>query len=153
MGSGAQKKKENTYLGKIVSNDIAPPITRILHVEDNVIDAFLIRNLLSNLCDRKNYFIERVESIGAAIDVLTAFHHNSYGAILLDLSVMDASELEGLERLKKLGVTTPIIIVTGYGDEDLQRRAQIMGASRYITKRDLHHDPAMLDTALAEALA
>jgi len=48
------------------------------------------------------------------------------------------SGLEVIKSSKKSGVSTPFIIVTGYGDEALAAELKKQGAFEYICKGDLN---------------
>jgi PAS domain S-box-containing protein len=57
-----------------------------------------------------------------------------FDIITLDYNLPSMTGLEILEQLKKLGVSTPIIMVTGQGDEKIAVKAMRNGALDYITK-------------------
>lgn len=72
-----------------------------------------------------------------------------YAVILLDHDLPDVMGLDVLRTLDAEGVTTPIIMLTGKGNEEVAFEAGRLGAMRYITKP---FKPAILLQAIDEAL-
>jgi serine phosphatase RsbU (regulator of sigma subunit) len=100
---------------------------RVLLVEDDEQDAFLVRELLAE--------------VGAPVDLIVARtlaearqRITSVDCVLLDLGLPDAQGLDGLRRL--LGVThgATICVLTGIGDEHLGSAAVAEGAQDYLIK-------------------
>jgi len=54
--------------------------------------------------------------------------------ILLDLSLPDAQELEGLTTLAAAGIRAPIVVLSGHDDDDLAEAAVAAGAQDYLVK-------------------
>lgn len=104
--------------------------TRILVVEDNLINTKLLVHHLSNYCDI-------IDCASTGEDALDLTKSNVYDAILMDINL--GSGIDGLEATQRIRQmegyqTTPIIAVTGYtmiGDKD---RLISGGCSHYIGK-------------------
>jgi class 3 adenylate cyclase/tetratricopeptide (TPR) repeat protein len=56
------------------------------------------------------------------------------GCVLLDLSLPDARRLDGLAELRALAPELPIVILSGFGDEQLAVKALQEGAQDYLVK-------------------
>jgi diguanylate cyclase (GGDEF)-like protein/PAS domain S-box-containing protein len=54
--------------------------------------------------------------------------------ILLDLSLPDAQELEGLATLAAAGIRAPIVVLSGHDDDELAEAAVAAGAQDYLVK-------------------
>jgi len=75
-----------------------------------------------------------VEFTSTGEDCIRKFTENSYDALLLDYKLPDYSGLEVLQILKGMGVSIPVIIITGQGDERVAVQAMKEGAADYIVK-------------------
>ena len=82
-----------------------------------------------------------VESIGFAVQLhssaqsfLDRYDPGVPGCVLLDIRMPGMSGLDLQDRLRELGYTIPVIIVTGYGDVPMAVRAMKAGAVDFIEK-------------------
>ncbi|MCL6526031.1 MAG: HAMP domain-containing histidine kinase [Thermaceae bacterium] len=103
--------------------------TRVLLVEDNPGDAFLVRELLQEAGEE--FWLEHVHSLQAALKQLG---QDSFEAILLDLSLPDASGLEGIQTITQAAPEIPVVVMTGLADEGVARTAVREGAQDYLVK-------------------
>ena len=102
----------------------------VLLVEDNPADAGLIQELLAE--ERHLSFgLEVVASIRAALERLAV---DVPDVVLLDLELAGSAGLDTLRSVRESGTETPIIVLTGPGDEDMAVRD---GAQDYLPKRRL----------------
>ena len=76
----------------------------------------------------------RVECYGSGDELLKAAKSLSDGCILLDIRMAGSDGLETQDALRTLGVSLPIIIMTGHGDISLAVRAMKGGAVDFIEK-------------------
>jgi DNA-binding response OmpR family regulator len=99
---------------------------KILVVEDNLRLAERISTKL-----HKSHTIDRAET---GHEVLDKIKQVEYGVIVLDLGLPDMSGLEVCQRLRKLSVTTPILILTG--NNEMSERVELLnqGADDFMTK-------------------
>lgn len=102
---------------------------RLLLVEDNAGDTRLIREMLLE-AHPAAYDLVTCGSIAEAAAPLAA----SPDAVLLDLSLPDGQGLETLEHVKALAGDTPIVVLTGFGDDGTALRAVQEGAQDYLVK-------------------
>ena len=110
----------------------------ILLVEDSRADVLLLTKKFASLQT------EGLEITNAATlqEALRLVSEHDFDVTLLDLSLPDSIELEGLDALRNLAPKLPIIILTGNRDETLLMSAIEGGAHDYLKK----------DTATAEGL-
>ena len=103
-------------------------LPKILIVDDDDI----IRDLLSDLLRRDEYFVETASS---AEEALEKIRRDFFTLIVTDLKM--SSELEGLELLKtirNMNIDSEVIVITGYGTTDSVVEAIKYGAIDYIEK-------------------
>jgi len=99
---------------------------KVLVVEDNPRLADRIKNLL-----QKNYLIELASSGDEAISIATS---KTTDVILLDLGLPDMNGLHVCQKVRELGVSAPILVLTGV--DDIPSRVSLLnaGADDYMTK-------------------
>ncbi|KAA3665055.1 MAG: response regulator [Chloroflexi bacterium] len=112
-------------------------IIKILLIEDNPAHARLIRKLLSSvkptISDPPTYELHHAERTERALAYLKTIR---FDIILLDLFLPDSKNLEAFDRISKVAPNIPIIIISGYSDEQLAIKAMQLGAQDYLTKDD-----------------
>lgn len=99
---------------------------KILLIEDNPHTARTIQLAL------KDFYIVEVSSTGEDGEYLA--QSNSYGALLVDCTLPDMDGVELCTRLRKLNISSPIIMVTGNMEVKNKVNALNSGADDYITK-------------------
>jgi len=115
---------------------IAMTEMRILLVEDNSADAELIRGQLED-GGLKNFRVTHAKNIASGLQLL---YENSFNAVLLDLSLPDAHDLDGFLALQNAAPMLPIVILTARDDERLALMAVEKGAQDYLHKDKSHGD-------------
>jgi len=108
----------------------------ILLVEDNRADRALIRAMLAGPPGER-FDLQEAYSLASARGLL---NHREFDAILLDLSLPDATELEGCVALRDDWPSLPIVVLTGYDDEELSTSALQRGAQDYLIKGRIDRD-------------
>src|SRR3981081_2931578 len=100
---------------------------RVLLVEDDDADAFLVRELL----DEANAAIDLsvATSLAEAVARIAGVD-----CVLLDLGLPDAQGLDGLRRLSAVAQGAAICVLTGLGDEHIGADAVAEGAQDYLIK-------------------
>jgi serine phosphatase RsbU (regulator of sigma subunit) len=121
----------------------APGRLRVLLVEDDEGDAFLVRELLAEA--------------GAAFDLVVAStlrearqQMPGVHCILLDLGLPDAEGMDGLRRLLAMAGTAAVCVLTGRSDEHLGVAAVAEGAQDYLVKGQV--DGVLLSRSLRYAV-
>jgi diguanylate cyclase (GGDEF)-like protein len=103
---------------------------RILLVEDQPGDARFIRELLSE-SRAATYDIEHVKTLAAARQALA---RPDFDVVLLDLSLPDSEGLDTVTRLQEVNGHLPIIVLTGFDDDDLALRMAQVRVEQYLVK-------------------
>jgi len=119
---------------------------RVLLVDDDEDDYLIIRNVISKIHDSP-FKLEWTASIGEAADIIEEADHDIY---LIDYRLGEANGLELLSRFDLVQRPQPFIILTGAGDERVERRAMRMGVADYLVKGTL--DPELLSRVLHYSL-
>src|ERR1700727_1541570 len=101
----------------------------LLLVEDSAADAALVQEMLST----GHFSLQHVTSLAAARYYIA---QNPVTVVLLDLSLPDGSGLESFMSMIALAPDTPIIVLTGSGD-DIAVQAVGHGAQDYLHKSDV----------------
>ncbi len=105
---------------------------RILHVEDNPVDADLIRRQLAR--EAPEITLDQVATLAEArLQLATAEH---YDLTLLDLTLPDGSGLELLTEIREARLPQAVVILTGSGGLETAIAALKSGADDYLIKRD-----------------
>ncbi len=109
--------------------------TRILLVEDDAADAYILRwHLLKNPRNRHRFDLEHVEYLGTGLDRLS---QDSFEVLLLDLGLPDSLGIETFCRASREAPDIPIIVLSGLDDEDVALSAVREGAQDYLVKSEL----------------
>jgi PAS domain S-box-containing protein len=104
---------------------------RILIVEDNPGDQLLVEEYLTEHLQKVHVF---QASTFKEFRQIYFNEHGNFNIILLDLSLPDISRENLIEEARKLSITNPVIILTGYGDLDFAVKALSFGVSDYLVK-------------------
>ncbi|MBW4555603.1 MAG: response regulator [Trichormus sp. ATA11-4-KO1] len=115
---------------------MAGKLIKVLLVEDNPGDVFLLQELLKEVTTAK-VELQPVEQLLEALECLA---NDSFDVILLDLSLPDSQGLETFIKVARQAKATPIIVLTGIDDETLALRAMQEGAQDYLVKGQVTGD-------------
>jgi len=100
---------------------------RILIIEDDEEMRFLMKDFFVG----EGFEVEHVEKGTYAFRKLMT---ESFALIITDIRLPGFNGLDILPGLKKLQPETPIIVITAFGDQEVQNRAYEMGATAYLEK-------------------
>lgn len=103
---------------------------QILLVEDSEGDALLAKHQLAR-SDLASATLEVVRTLDEAAGWLLDHHVD---CVLLDLSLPDADDVEGVGVIATVAPAAPIVVLTGNEDESLQVKALECGAEDYLVK-------------------
>jgi len=113
------------------SGQITEKIINILLVEDNFSDSILVQKELSHAFRGGGYHLQGVRTQSQALALLS---DHDFDVVLLDLTLPDSSGLETLTRLQMDFPHLPVIVLTGYEDENFALEAVGNGAQDYLIK-------------------
>ena len=128
----------------MTENDHRP--VRLLLVEDDEDDYVLTRELLSD-AKRTTFELEWISSFDEALEALAK---NTPDVCLIDYRLGEHDGLELLGRARELGVTAPMILLTGQGGGDVDLVAMRAGAADYLVKGAI--DAPLLERSIRYAL-
>jgi signal transduction histidine kinase len=120
---------------------------RVLLVEDDEDDYLLVRELFEEL-PRGTYHLDRVPSYESAIQTLDECCHDLY---LVDYRLGGHTGLELLEEAKRRNCPSPMIMLTGQREREVDLLAMQAGAVDFLSKGGLDAD--VLERAMRYALA
>lgn len=106
---------------------------KILLIEDNLGDARLISEMLSELDDVRC----RLDHSFRLSSGLERLRKENYDVVLLDLGLPDSRGLNTLKSVNAQAVRIPIVIMTGLEDEELATTAVQLGAQDYLLKMQI----------------
>jgi PAS domain S-box-containing protein len=113
-----------TKIALISSNPIC-----ILHVDDDIAFLSMAKQCLERQADIE---VESVQSVQEALEMLKI---KKFDVIVSDYQMKGKDGLEFLNEIKTTGITTPFILFSGKGRDEVAVKALNSGAFRYIDKR------------------
>jgi serine phosphatase RsbU (regulator of sigma subunit) len=121
----------------------SPAATRVLLIEDDDGDAFLVEELLHET--GKIFDLRRVHSLAEAKAAV-----QDAACVLLDLGLPDTYQLDGLRWLQQHVPSVAVVVLTGLADEYLGEEAVRLGAQDYLVKGQV--DGPLLDRVIRYAV-
>ncbi len=118
---------------------------KVLLVEDNEIDAILIRNILETY-----YPMTLIDQATTKAQALQFLKCNHYDVILLDLNLPDAIGAKDIQQYQTHSNNAPLIVITDSSDMEVIKAARKYGADGIISKNHLSH--IKFDDAIEEAV-
>ena len=106
------------------------PNKRVLHVDDEPVITYAVRNYLV----RQGYDVDSASELEEAQAMLTS---DRYDLVLLDLRLTGTSGTEGfdlIEAVRDHNPSTPIILLTAYLSPQVERHAIALGANLVLQK-------------------
>jgi diguanylate cyclase (GGDEF)-like protein len=107
---------------------------RILIADDDEDDFILIQEFIRDGFPSANPHLDWART---GKEALSYIDKDSYSICLLDYRLGETNGLELLRHVRKMGVTLPIIFLTGQGDAETAVEAMKAGASDYLGKANL----------------
>ncbi len=105
-------------------------LMRILLVEDDPGDARLIQAMLPET-DAVKFELTRTASLSEAI---ASLNHAPADIVLLDLDLPDSKGLETVDSLCSVAPDVPVVVLTGYADENTKVAAVLNGVQDFLIK-------------------
>ena len=103
---------------------------KILLIEDNPGDAYLIEEMLEEFADFF-YELKHVETLNEALSILK---EQPFDVILTDLSLPDSDGVDTFLKIYNKNPLIPIIILSGLNDEAIRSYAVKNGAYAFLLK-------------------
>ena len=113
-----------------------PQPLRVLLVDDDIADRLICRRTLGRFDDLD---VELLEA-GSAEEGRRRIVEEQPDCVLLDYSLGPTSGLELLAQLRQDGVDVPVIMLTGYQRDELERQAGDLGVIDFIDKGAMTRD-------------
>jgi signal transduction histidine kinase/FixJ family two-component response regulator len=104
----------------------------LLLVEDDTVDRMAVRRTL-----RAAGLDVALTEVSDHAEALLALREREFDCILLDYRLPDSDGLAVLRDLRERGITAPVVMLTGQGDEQLAVEIMKAGALDYLTKGSL----------------
>ena len=122
-------------------------IIRILLLEDNPDDLFLLRAALSKV-QTHHFALFQADRLKDAVELL---REQPVDVVLADLHLPDSAGLDTVKNLVRNSDSVPIIVLTGYDDEALGATALTEGAFGFLSKDDFNSPrlPQAIDRAVS----
>ncbi len=108
---------------------------RVLLIDDDEDDFVMIRDLIREIKGSTVYHMDWKSDFESGLKSLI---EGSFDICLLDYRLGEYNGLEILSTARQKSVTAPMILLTGYGDAELDFKAMKMGASDYLVKEKLN---------------
>jgi PAS domain S-box-containing protein len=119
---------------------------RILHIDDDEDDHFIVRSMLSEAQGRK-MMLDWASSFQEGHQKLIANH---YHAILVDYDLGIGTGIDLIREFVERGYTAPMILLTGRGSYAVDVEAMRAGATLYLTKNEIN--PLLLERSIRYAI-
>lgn len=119
---------------------------KILVIDDDEEDFFIIKEYLRDFSEN-DYRIDWIASYSEGKQAIKAGRYDIY---LIDHLLGAGTGLEMIEEAIKDGCLAPLILLTGFGDIELDRKAIRSGAADYLPKAQLN--PEMLERTIRHSL-
>jgi len=121
---------------------------KVLIVEDNRTDAALVRRALED--DGGAFEVDVAVSLREAVERIDG--NRGYDAALVDLRLPDGDGMMVLGEIRRRNLPVCVVLVTGFGDENVAVASLKAGADDYVVKSGKHYKqlPAILRKCLEE---
>src|SRR6266542_6978125 len=121
---------------------------RLLVVDDDLAHAEMVADFLRSTDACRNAEIQKTGTYDGALAMLTT---QSYNVAFIDYWLGARDGLSLLRELRRQGIETPVIVLTGRGAEEVAVDAMKAGAADYLSKTQLSAEE--LDRAVGHAVA
>ncbi len=105
------------------------PYKQVLIVDDEESLTFFLRESLLEIDPQWE-----VDTASTGEEAVIKINRNSYSLIIADLRMPGLNGLELLQMVRALEPNTRVILMTGYGSDQVEKEARRLNAYRYVTK-------------------
>ncbi|HWP47856.1 MAG TPA: EAL domain-containing protein [Candidatus Limnocylindrales bacterium] len=110
---------------------------KILLVEDDEDDVILIKSFIHSEMNGRKVSMDLASSF---LEAMACLDKTRYDICLFDYRLGHVNGLDLLRSVRARGITTPVIFLTGQGDEEVAVEAMKAGATDYLIKSKLSSD-------------
>jgi two-component system, sensor histidine kinase and response regulator len=118
---------------------------QVLIVDDDLVDRMLVKRSLKNA--GMKVACSEAENYAQALQILA---HESFDCIFVDYQLPDRDGLSLVQCIRELKIKSPIVALTGHGDEQIAVELMKAGATDYLTKSRI--SPESLSQILRNAV-
>lgn len=111
----------------MTENDL---LLRILLIEDDEDDYLITRDLLKD----SGPVSTQLDWVASPDEGIAALETEAYSVALVDYRLGPDSGIDLIRKARERNITTPFIVLTGQGDEELDAQAVALGAADYLIK-------------------
>ncbi|MBT5856676.1 response regulator [bacterium] len=129
-----------------VVNENSPNIIRLLLIEDNELFAESLKLYLTS-DSMYEYHVFHATNLA---DGLVKQERFNFNIILLDFTLPDSDGYRSIQALKSIKPDVPIVILTGYDDNDRAMNSVNLGAQDFLSKSSI--SPEKLQRAIFNAM-
>ncbi|WP_215618332.1 EAL domain-containing protein [Leptothoe kymatousa] len=122
-------------------------VYKVLLIDDDSDDYIVTRDLLEE-AEQASFELTWIDTYQAGLEALYADRHDVY---LLDYHLGAETGLDLLQAAVESGLRKPIILLTGFGNYDIDRQCMAIGASDYLVKGKLLTGP-LLERSILHAI-
>jgi CheY-like chemotaxis protein len=108
---------------------LSADMAHILIVDDNETFLYAARELIMR--QRRGFL---VDTAADAEQALLAIRRHNYDVVVSDIRLPGLQGLELLEECRRIRPETPVVLITGYGDRELEEEAARRGAYAFLHK-------------------
>jgi diguanylate cyclase (GGDEF)-like protein len=119
----------------------------LLVVDDDEDDLYLINDALSEVKETRY----QVCSVSSALAAMAKLAENTYDVIVSDYRLGAVTGIDFIKNVRKAGIDTPVILLTGLAANAIDQAALQAGASDFLPKESLN--PIVIDRAVRYAIA
>lgn len=105
---------------------------KILVVDDDEVDCMAVRRALK----AAGVQMELLE-VGDCAGAITTLQQQEFDCVFLDYRLPDGDGLALVQEVRSLGITVPLVVLTGQGDEQIAVQVMKAGACDYLSKTSL----------------
>jgi len=120
---------------------------KILHVEDDNMDAHIIRTAL---CEYNSYGAIEIIHVTSLKEALKEIQQDCYQAVILDLGLRDVDGIDNIKAIKEQNPDMPIVVLTSTDCDKVAMQAIDSGAQEYLVKG--HTDGKVMKLVLRSSI-
>jgi two-component sensor histidine kinase/DNA-binding response OmpR family regulator len=129
-----------------LEDDVKDQPVRVLLVDDDQDNYIIIRDLLAQ-AEASGFYLDWVATYESGLEAIEQHEHDIY---LVDYRLGERTGLELLREALRNGFGTPIILLTGQGNHEIDLEAMEAGAADYLVKGQM--ETSMLERSIRYAI-